>query len=192
MFSIHDVMSDGSCFYRSVFNVLKAHGVLERFCRCFLDDIVGDEDRFVKQVRHRLSIIIKNRDDHNIIKSIYKTLKAYDEESYALVLESLPSWLQKEFPSKPESLKAFRTVIAKRIAHMKSWASEIDIRLFTLLFEKCLKGYKLFIFNGVPKQSSFKPEKNTLYLINIGEVHYNYIVLKQQPKKRKSARIINY
>lgn len=195
---LFDVLPDGSCFYRAVYNVLKAHNNLQKFVKCFLrsvDDYQNEEDLFVKHVRIRMSKLIKERKDHKYIKNVFKTLDDASKEDYLMILDAFPSWIREKYEKKPRSEESFRTFIAKHIKSLSSWASEIDITIFMHFINKCLKTIRIHILNRIPS-TRFKPEQNTLYLLNVNEVHYNYLIFTPKPKNDagkpcKDNQIIN-
>jgi len=191
MFEIKDVKADGSCFYRSIYHAAKVSNVLDKLVHCFLNKEVAeyenDEEKFVTDIRNILGYKIENELDNGIIHDIFENISSYDSETYKAVLESMPSWFQKEFKKKPKKEDIFRKAFVKRIKDKKSWASETDIRVFTHIFNKCVDDFSLVILNTEPDKK-FKPSKKTLYLVNIGEVHYNYLEIIPTSGSRSRSR----
>ena len=157
MAHVYDVNPDGSCFYRSVFNVLKYYGYLLPVCSYIFQQEIAVEDEFVRNVRKYISHKIINNKDHGHIHNMFVKLSEDDSETYAIILEGMPTWFTRKFPSQPQNEQYFRNTVATSILKMTSWASEIEV-----------------IYNLPAK--GFKMRKDKLYLLNLGEQHYKYIV----------------
>lgn len=181
-YTIHDVAPDGSCFYRSVYNALKYYGYLLSFCLCVFGSYVNSEDEFVTAIRKHLAKIIREGKDQNHIHSIYTKLREDDDLTYSYILEGMPSWFVRRFPNRPSNENSFREQIAAAILKKTSWASEIDIPIMIAILRKCFRNkLDVAVINerndtpsGLPK--GFKMDKGKLYLLNLGETHYNYVV----------------
>lgn len=182
-YQLHDVTPDGSCFYRSLYNVLRVSGYLIPFCVfIFGNQMVNDEDDFVVNIRTYISTCIRRNKDGGHIHDIFDKLSTDDSDTYDLILEGMPSWFSRLFPKQPSDENAFRTKIARAVMRTTAWASEIDIPIVTYLFRKCFRDHVRFvILNTIPKR--FTPLANTLYVVNIGEAHYNYLVPRQTTKR---------
>lgn len=172
-YEIHDVKGDGSCFYRSVYGAAKSNGVLDHILRCFTDLAEVDENKFVQLVRYYISERIRSKNDFNVIRDVHGQLSTLDKKDYAMVLKSMPSWFAKSFRTLPKSEMIFRNTIAEKILLNTSWAGEIDISIFMKVLHGCQKHVTLVILNNIPV--NFKPKRRHLYVLNRGEVHYNYL-----------------
>ena len=199
---IHDVRADGSCFYRAVYNVLYMYGYIMPFCSYIFKQEIHDEDTFVSEIRAYISQMIATKKDKHHIQGIFEKLRADDDDTYTFILEGLPSWFANKFPKRPTNEDTFRETIAKCILSKSAWASQIDIPIMLRLFRRCFKGaITLHIVNSVNGKApkTFKPETNKLYLLNLDETHYNYIVPRhirpcdvskiRNPASRRCVRI---
>lgn len=182
-FSIKDVKGDGSCFFRSIYGAAKdKRGALKKLVKCFLypeklKEYKNDEELFVKDMRHKLCDTILHENDGDVIKNIYSTLIELSDENYKMVIEGFPSWMRKEFKIKPQSEKIFRKTIAERVLKNSTWVSEIEVNIVKDTLKYCIgSGLNIIILN-TPPNKYFKPKFKTLYILNIGEVHYNYLSL---------------
>lgn len=178
---VHDVAPDGSCFYRSIFQVLKYHGYLYTLCMHMFNTYISNEDEFVVATRRYLSNMVTKHKDSGHIHNMYVKLRDDDDMTYSIIIEGMPSWFVRKFPKRPSNEEVFRKEIATAIAKKSSWASEVDIPIFTAVFGKCFKNnLKLVVMNehhtqnGLPK--GFKMEKGKVYILNLNETHYNYVV----------------
>lgn len=181
---MYDVRPDGSCFYRSVYHVLLHYGYLYQFCSYIFGQEISNEDVFVAQIRKHISKRIALGKDFNHIHQVYDKLSSDDDSTFMLIQEGLPTWFQRSVPQKPTNEQRFRSIVSKAILLTNSWASEIDIPIFMSLFRRCFgESLRLSIVNfredtrtGLPP--NFKMQKGNVYIVNLDEVHYNYLVHK--------------
>jgi hypothetical protein len=181
---VHDVKPDGSCFYRSVFHLLKHYGFLYALCKHTIGRYVEQEDEFVVAIRCHISGLIREEKDKKHIHKLFEKLREDDTDTYRLILEGMPSWFVRKFPRQPKDEAMFREAIAHAVSRPSSWASEIDIPIFMRLFNRAMKQQvALRIVYAVPRRL----ERNTLYILNLDELHYNYVVdtrVKQCPASK--------
>jgi hypothetical protein len=151
-----------------------------------------DQDTFVKIVRQGVAARVANGNDYGITRTFFSTLSAMSREDYNLILEeSFPTWFVRSFRRLPATEGAFREKLAKKLTETGSWASEFDITIVKHILKELKK--KLVIFNDRPPKSSYAFDKarNTLYLLNKHEVHYNAIipqVTKKGDAQSKSSK----
>lgn len=175
-----DVKGDGSCFYRSLYVVLKSRRLHNKFLKriCGKEySKASTEEEFVIQIREGLSNLILENKDEDEIKSIFNHLHELETRDYKEILNSsFPTWFQHAFQKLPKSERNFRKKFATGIRSMDSWASEIDIRIISKYLSKDLH-MDLMILNNIPSsKQTFKP--NAVYLLNRSELHYNAIIPK--------------
>lgn len=186
---VYDVKPDGSCLYRSVFQVLKAYGYLLPVCSYIFKREIYSEDEFVVEVRKYISDKIVYEKDHGHIHRIFEKLSKDEDDIYEVILEGMPSWFVRKFPEQPKNEREFRKIVATNILKVTSWASEIDIPIFMRVLNKSLKGaISIEVVYDVPPKNKWN--KNKLYLLNLGERHYNYIV-DSKVKQCSSKKIRN-
>jgi hypothetical protein len=97
------------------------------------------------------------------------------------VKSSFPSWFATAFRTLPKSESTFRAKLAQGMRKTSSWASEIEVRLLQMKLGKLA----LVVLNTVPKKIKFK--KRAIYVLNIGEAHYNAILVTAK-KIEKTAK----
>lgn len=180
MYKLIDVKGDGSCFYRSLYVVLKGRKLQHRFLKSICEKgytKTFTEDDFVNHARQGISNLIQEQKDYGELHSIFKHLSELDKVDYKEILNSsFPTWFTTTFNKLPKSESSFRKKFAAGITSMDHWASEIDIRIISNLLKKELH-LDLIIFNNIPSaKQQFKP--NAIYLLNRSEFHYNAIIPK--------------
>lgn len=174
-FTIKDVKGDGSCFYRSLFAVLKHNNDLLDFNKC-IDVKRNDEEAFVQGMRSKLSEQIKKRNNKDYIKDLYVYLYGLDKENYDAITDAFPDWFQRKFHKMPSTLQEFRNIYSTEILKKTNWAFQPDIELTRAFLKKCSNLRLEIINNRVPKKYSF--QHNTLYVLNLNENHYNAVLVK--------------
>ena len=180
---VRDVRGDGNCYYRSLYNVMKYYRRLGIFGAQHPTIDIKTEDIFIQSIRNRLSEAILSGTD-GVIGDIYKgyvDIYEVDKATYRMKLESAPFWFQIKYKKMPDTEAKFRTSFAKAIQKMDTWAGEIDIILVNQLIVSKLPFRFVILNDRIPK--GFKLKKDRYYIINKGEVHYNYVVKLCPPKK---------
>jgi hypothetical protein len=174
MIKLVDVKGDGSCFFRSIYKVLRhnKHKLTHK----------TTEDEFVTNIRTILHEIVIQEDAtpySTLIHDIYTNLKTLSSQDYKMLLESsFPKWFVTRFKrSLPASESIFRKQYAKGILEKSNWVSEIEVRLLSLYMKK---NYKLNIkvYNKPPRRIN---KTNTISVLNKGEYHYNAIISVDTP-----------
>lgn len=177
MYAIQDVKGDGSCFYRSVYHSARRAGCLREVATC-LGAETDTEIGFVRGVRSALADTIEAGKDGGIIRDIYDNLSSLNVGTFRQVMKGMPRWLSDEFKTVPASETEFRTKFAAGVRHVENWASEIDVTIFKNTFKMCVHSVRLVILNMIP--DGFVPEAGSIYVLNIDEVHYKYVVPEHQ------------
>lgn len=187
-YKVGEVIGDGSCFFRALYNAARNTGNIFKLIECFMSQTIPNvhlskwtEDYFVDKIRKQFSNRIKLGNDYNLSREIYEyLLEMYqtDKKTYHQILKAFPSWAVKEFKTAPSSLNKFRNLFAEHVAKRTSWVSELEVRLMQKLLMRCT-GLKLVIFNNLPSNPSNKLDCNTMYLVNQGEVHYEYLLCRE-------------
>jgi hypothetical protein len=182
-YQLLDVKGDGSCFYRSIYNSAKHTNLLKRVVDQF-SSIGGyeiekqpSENEFVKLIRYTLSDMVKYSEDYGIIKDVHKYFKSLDRETYREVLNAFPDWFERAFRNfkDDESRKRFRNTFSDSIKKVNNWVTEIEIEIIkNVLMEAGI--VVIVINNNVKRNFVFEPD--TIYVLNIGEYHYNSILPK--------------
>jgi hypothetical protein len=195
-FRVVDVRADGSCFYRSLYLASKsvnADGrLLKKLSGVASSKFVtpSSENDFVQRVRDALSARILSKNDGGIVKDVYQNLKIIQPRDYkAIMTTSFPTWFVSTFKKLPSSEQEFRKEFAQGMVNMSSWASEIEVRIVNDFLKREMK-MPLVIFNSPPRpEYAFK--KNTMYLLNKNELHYNAIIVTMEQKPHVKVTIIH-
>jgi hypothetical protein len=174
----YDVKGDGSCFFRALFCSLKINNMLENFMKClFVDEsILPDEDAFVQLIRYYYSDKILN-DENLITTNLYAYLKEQyekDRKTYSIITRNSIPWMNelKNFPK----FDKFKEMFANKLKQTSYWIGAWEYEFLQTQMKKCTNMI-IYIFNDrIDEDFIFK--QNTVYLINLNEKHYNYIIPK--------------
>ena len=187
-YNIVRVLGDGSCFYRSLFNAAfgKSANLPRRILRkVWMDSSLqfdiqerNSEDNFVLMLRRGIALRMVKHKDYNVVSGMHQRIREYDDDVLDSIFESYPSWFVRNYrkQGKRMTLNQFRNALAKDITEKHHWAFELDVWIITSILEKELK-MRLGVFYHRPP-NDFKFRKNTLYVINEHETHYNAVVPK--------------
>lgn len=191
-YKIEDVMGDGSCFFRSIYQALFSTNQVEHVVKSLHNGPkppkVDTEDKFVRFLRSQLAKRIVKKDDMNMISEIYNHLQTLDEQTYQAIIHSFPEWFQESFPDgMPKTETTFRNKIVKQITNVYNWAGQIEVTLTQQIFTQVLD-INIHIFNHSPK-TTYRFATNTLYLLNKGEVHYVAILPQYKTTQATSTKM---
>uniref|UniRef100_A0A6C0BF96 OTU domain-containing protein n=1 Tax=viral metagenome TaxID=1070528 RepID=A0A6C0BF96_9ZZZZ len=194
-YKIEDVMGDGSCFFRSLYVVLKHKKIASRFIKQFANDfkLKGGEEEFVETMRKLLVNLIIQKKDWDIVHNVYQNLKLLKRTDYITIIQtSFPTWFVSSFSYLPKTEWDFRKKFAQGVLVKSHWVSEIEVAIVAKMISE-LK-YNLQIFNKLPRKD-FVFEPRGLYLLNRNEVHYNAIIVdntkEKKEKKCNEGQILN-
>lgn len=183
---VRDVRGDGSCFFRALYNAALHTGHLKAMSRAFgfpRVPEVTDEDTFVHYARLALGHMLTKPVVWPLIVDIHKYLREVRKESketYYAILEAYPSWFQRAFKRVPRKVEDFVEILASKISHKHNWVSEIEVRVVLHVLHRA--SIPIEILNKVPSTTRHK-RTDTMYLLNLGEAHYNYLLRRPVRKK---------
>lgn len=177
---VRDVRGDGSCFYRAMYQSAVHTDHIKTIMRRMKIDYKKTqwtEDMFVKAARNSLSQAVMSSSRRSgqleaMYNYLYETRKQ-SKMTYAAILENYPVWFQKHYKRLPPTFNEFRDTFAKCILVTRNWVSEIEVRLLLDI----LKGVPISIRNAPPKPRE-RLSCDIMYLLNLGECHYNYILCR--------------
>jgi len=173
-FVSRDVQGDGSCFFRALYGVARKQHILHHLCIALQIAKPNDINAFIRSVRSRLARCIRGKKDNHIVSKVYSTLKALDTASYAVMIKSsFPSWFVRKMKTLPNTEDEFRHLFAKGVSKTSSWVSQIEVDIIKGFAQQ--KGIDIVILNREPT-SPLAVRNKTLYLLNVDEVHYKYLV----------------
>ena len=139
------------------------------YLKCVGIDSVKNELDFVKKMRGKIVELMKSSD---YLETMYNHLKTLDKENYKEVIEAFDEDLYNDLEDIPKTFKKFRDIVIKHIKMITCYASELDI---SLVKDMCTDVINITIINNdVKSKQTFN--KNNIYLLNIGEMHYNAIL----------------
>lgn len=179
---LKDVKGDGSCFFRSIFHSARHGKILPAVLKRLNIKDKPDEEGFVRQVRDTLAYMVLQREDRGIMTNIFEHLKELSSADYKQVItSSFPAWFVAAFRKLPKTENVFRDKFAEGVRKVTSWASEIEVRLLKLAIERDGK-YELVILN-TPPTSTTRFKKRGVYVLNLGEAHYNAVLISTSKAK---------
>lgn len=182
-YSIRRAEGDGNCFYRAIYKAAKENELYDALSECIFGSLIEyEEEQFVKALREKMSTMFRLKNDYSAISNLFENLNAASPKSYKLLTQYMPPYYMKKYQKKkPESEDELRIFIADHVAKNKEWAGELEVMLLKTILKGC-GNLEIYSFNDkIPDTIVFNPE-NTLYLINEGDVHYDYLVFNTGPK----------
>ena len=178
---IRNSLSNGDCFYSSVFRALKEReGLLERVQRKYSDINVSDESAFIQSWRN---IVADNVETYTFADSpldIYEHLinKSHDSTgNISIILRGFPAWFRSEFGAQFETVGNKEDFFSRLKLSLKTpgnWVGQIEVQIVQKLLESM--NIKLKIENNSARECAVKLRDGMdfIYLINYDETHYKY------------------
>lgn len=182
-YAIYDVLGDGNCFYRALYNAALRSGLLKRVikklhtssaCARNLPQKNGfAETSFVHFARQCIACyVMQDTKQTSITRSVYNNLvqlKKTDKPTYREVLSGFPSWFRHLFSTRlPQCYERFQSRYAAKVAQFGNWVSEIEVRV-------CMHILRSIPFEIKNDTKLANLQDGTIYLVNVGEYHYKYI-----------------
>lgn len=177
-----NVKGDGSCMFRSVYASAQDRGLLKRLCRHFQISSNASEDEFILALRQFLSQNVAKGNDFNMIHDIYAYLKDLDNDTFDAYMDSASEWFVETVKPMPTSEKTFRQRVSKGLQQIGNWANQLELDLIRAFLNKSKISIHVCNSENTAKRfftSLSKADKNTLYILNKDEVHYNAIILDE-------------
>ena len=100
-------------------------------------------------------------------------------EDKSIVNEGFPTWFVRQIgrkmitDSSSISENKFREIIADSVLIKSNWVSQIEVDIFTRLLKK--NNHVLYIFNHKGSMKNIDHSPASIYILNMGESHYNAI-----------------
>lgn len=196
--SVHDVKGDGSCFFRSVYYSAKYTGKLKYILKHVIgikQAIINDwtEELFVTEIRKAFAEKLLNGPFLNDIHAYLREVYVNSRDTYDEIIMAYPSWFTIQFKHMPSNIETFKKQFSRHILKKSNWVSQIEVEYFKSILEKSTrtrssassKAPLFVIFNKVPSNKKLL-DCTTMYILNIDEVHYNYILCRMcTPPKSK-------
>lgn len=192
---ISDVKADGSCFFRCLYNSLKNQKLLNRFLLYLDIDYDINEEIFVNLMR----CLIRNKILHdNALVEYYLTFREdfiKDKETLRLKLDTslrktifyyIKDILESSDFKNFITLDNFNNVCGDMISQNSTYVCEFEINVMKSILSNI--GINLRILNDVEVLRNESFNNNTLYLVNLGEIHYNYIEVVKPVRRKPSTK----
>lgn len=168
-YNIVDVEGDGACFYRALYLSLNHIDMLDRYCRCLELVNVTSETSFVNAMKAK---IVANMIDSEYISNMYDELKTKDKQTYKEIIAGWDANVRMRLKVLPKTLDEFKTVLREEISKISCYATEIEISYIKSICDDVVN-ITVIIDNVKPSQTF---NKNNVYLLNLGELHYNAVL----------------
>ena len=201
--TVHDVKADGSCFFRSIYHSARFTGNLPYI----LKYVIGvktpvleswNEELFVVEIRKSFASKLLHGTFLDTIYTNLHDLYVNDKATYReIIMSSYPRWFVKLFKRMPHSLDTFKSQYASSVLKITNWVGQIEVEFFyNLLAKKHSRSSsqtkypvpQLVILNNVPSRKA-QLDCKTMYLLNIDEIHFNYILCRKCEPPR--AKVLN-
>jgi hypothetical protein len=201
--TVHDVKADGSCFFRSIYYSAKYTGNLKYILKYVIDvkkPVLEDwtEELFVTEIRKAFAIKLRNGQFLNNIYAYLHEVYVNSRDTYNEIIMAYPTWFTRHFKHMPNTLESFKEKFASHILNKKNWVSQIEVEFFKTILTKRMRSSasasstatsskppEFVIFNTLPPKTQVL-NCTTMYILNIDEVHYNYILCRMcKPPKTK-------
>lgn len=189
--SIKQTLSNGDCFYSSIYRAARERpGLLARLKTCLQLD-TQEETAFIQSFRNKVAKTINKRGlQKDNSKDIYDYLKetvALKDGTYDAIMEAYPNWFTAEFGEKGQHLGTKRIFIKRLLTHVTkqgTWVSEIEVRQVVALLNPCRVSINIRTTEAKSLPMTLQGD-TILQLYNPSESHYEYFSF--EPVKSKSS-----
>jgi hypothetical protein len=184
---IRNTLSQGDCFYSAIYRSAKNNNLLEKLFVCIPVLRADTENTFIKKFREYISDNIPNE---TLDTLFYTLMELYQDnkDSFNIAVNKIGDikdvvieYAENEMLV-PEYEGDFIDDIKKAIKKDKKYVGEIEVTFIKEILQSCRLYVKIFnssdsAINEI--QTDYVSNvlyKDTLYLINIDEVHYVYLI----------------
>jgi hypothetical protein len=183
--SIKPTMSDGNCFYSSVYRSLIDKGFLNNLYDCIPQLKSSDELNFIINLREYTALYAINDIKNMFNYFIEEFDKGMDEQTFLENIKYLGGIYNVLLQYKKENKfqKQYEDDFVKDIQDIIKtntiYAGEIEVTNVIKILKNC--GIEVKIFNNYEKAKKYisnisdKEYNNTLFFLNLGELHWVYI-----------------
>ena len=142
------------------------------------------ETNWVKCLRYFISEKLVTK-ENNIIKQYFDSFNIMEADTYNEVIKEFPDWFASALPNFCyNDIGMFTAILKANIISLKSGVSQIEVRIVKDFFNKL--GINILIINTANKDIKIsdlqkfpdEPADNTIYLLNIDAIHYNFVYYK--------------
>jgi len=158
------------------------------------------ETEWVKCFRKHMSKFIKVEPD--IIKNNIEFWKNMDRETYKEAVRTYPMWFTQKFRDKSPNIKEYAELFAQNVEKLNTWATQLEIAIAKRVLYKYGINLKIESYdgngNGTIKTSgemesalelfADEPYDDTIYILNIGLQHFNFVYYKDVSPTSTSSR----
>ena len=186
-FKVMKTLENGNCFYSAIYRSAKNNNLLEKLFVCIPVLRADTENTFIKKFREYISDNIPNE---TLDTLFYTLMELYQDnkDSFNIAVNKIGDikdvvieYAENEMLV-PEYEGDFIDDIKKAIKKDKKYVGEIEVTFIKEILQSCRLYVKIFnssdsAINEI--QTDYVSNvlyKDTLYLINIDEVHYVYLI----------------
>jgi hypothetical protein len=185
-FKVMRTLDDGNCFYSSIYRNAKHVNLLNKIFECIPELNANNETTFIKNFRNYVSYNI----NHKITKMFYhlsNIVENYDTDNFDSIINQIGDIKDiiieyKEYGLfSPEYLNDFILDIKNIIKTDKKYVGQLEVDFIKEKLDDCDIYINIF-YNENSAIEKMKQDyeiglyKDSLYFINMDEVHYVYII----------------
>ena len=188
---IRPTLSQGDCFYSSIFRSLQERdGLLEKIGTCLTLN-TEKELIFIQSLRNKIAerVVSGNLPFSNQANGrldMYDSLVQYtnNAQTYTQITKGFPKWFKMEFGKHGETLgvrESFCQRLASHIRTSREWVGEIEVKITKEELERCNVTIDIRRSNAEEKLYKTRGGNDVIYLYNPSELHYEYFSFDAMP-----------
>ena len=188
---IRPTLSQGDCFYSSIFRSLQERdGLLEKIGTCLTLN-TENETIFIQSLRNKIAerVVSGNLPFSNQANGrldMYDSLVQYtnNAQTYTQITKGFPKWFKMEFGEHGENLGVRESFCQRLALHIRTsgeWVGEIEVQITKEELERCNVTIDIRRSNAEEKLYKTRGGNDVIYLYNPSELHYEYFSFDAMP-----------
>ena len=188
---IRPTLSQGDCFYSSIFRSLQERdGLLEKIGTCLTLN-TENETIFIQSLRNKIAerVVSGNLPFSNQANGrldMYDSLVQYtnNAQTYTQITKGFPEWFKMEFGKHGETLGVKESFCQRLASHIRTsgeWVGEIEVQIAKEELERCNVTSDIRRSNAEEKLYKTRGGNDVIYLYNPSELHYEYFSFDAMP-----------